>query len=260
MLTTDQNDPKFWGHGIESAEERIEWKRTSPPWKWSGVELNFDSPFVRKFKDALEAITRLIEKNGVLPNNRELMEVRVDSEPIRVAFYYNSYKTYLELAMVNFEDFEALLLRVEDAMDNAIRRARSRKDEILHAKLSMVERREELRSLYEALSPIHLTLDAHFGAQVLSMPRKDSHESTVAAHFYEPLYTFRDSFFRKPETGTLKEYLRQFEIIVKERYYHEELLETSDLKELREVQSRVNDLSDDLEIYVLMEEAKCPLN
>lgn len=256
MLTTDQNDPKFWGRGIESAEERVEWKRSSPPWKWAGVELNFDSPFVRKFKDALEAITRLIEKNGVLPNNRELMEVRVDSEPIRKDFYYNSYSNYLTVAMKNFETFEALLRNGEAAMDNAIRRARSRKDEIRHAKLSMVERREELRALYDALSPIHLILDAHFGAQVLSMPRKDSHESTVAAHFYEPLYTLRDSFFREPKTATLKEYLRQFEIIVKERYYHEELLETSDLKELREVQDRVNDLTDDLEIYVLMEEAK----
>lgn len=256
MLTTDQNDPKFWGRGIESAEERIEWKRTSPPWKWSGVELNFDSPFVRKFKDALEAITRLIEKDGVLPSNRELMEVRADSEPIRTAFYYNSYKTYLELAMLNFEDFEVLLRRVEEAMDNAIRRARSRKEEIRNAKLSMVERREELRALYDSLSPIHLTLNAHFGAQVLEMPRKESHEGPVAAHFYEPLYTLRDSFFHKPTVSTLKEYLRQFEIIVKERYYREELLETKDPGRLREFQDRVNSLTDDLEIYVLMEEAK----
>ena len=256
MLTTDQNDPKFWGRGIESAEERIEWKRTTPPWRWSGVDLYPESPFVRKFKGALEAITRLIEKDGVLPGNREIMEVRAVSEPIRGEFYYHSYRDELELAMTNFEDLEILLRRVEDAMDNAIRRARSRKEEIRYAKLSMVERREELRTLYDSLSPIHLTLNAHFGAQVLEMPRKDSHEGTVAAQFYEPLYTLRDSFFRKPETSTLKEYLRQFEIIVKERYYHEELLETRDLKKLREVQDRVNSLTDDLEVYVLMEEAK----
>jgi hypothetical protein len=88
------------------------------------------------------------------------------------------------------------------------------------------------------------------------MPRKETSESIVDAHFYEPLYTLRDEFFRDGELSALRSYLRNFEIIVQERYYHEELLETGDEENLQVAQALVNELTDELEIYVLMEEAK----
>jgi hypothetical protein len=256
VLTTDKNDPKFWGIGIESAEERIEWKRNSSPWQWSGVELIFDSPFVRKFKRAIETVERIIQKDGVLPRNQAILDILMAGEPIRRAFYFTNYSNLLALSLKHFETFEGLLSGVEQAMEKPIQRARTRKGDIRQAQLSVRETREELRRLYDTLSPIHLTLDAHFGAQVLSMPRKETHESTVAAHFYEPLYTFRDQFFQTGDVASLRQYLSSHEVIVKERYYREELLETSDPEEFGKVQALVDSLSDDLYIYVLMEEAK----
>lgn len=256
MLTTDQNDPKFWGIGIENAEDRIEWKRNSAPWQWSGGELHFNSLFVRKFKRAQETVEQIVEKNGVLPRYQAIIELNITVEPIRRAFYFGRYSSLLTLALEHFETFEAFLSRVEVALEKPIQRARTRKGDIRQAQLRVREAREELRKLYDTLTPIHLILDAHFGAQVLSMPRKEDHESTVAAQFYEPLYTFRDEYFRTGDVKSLRKYLQSHEVIVKERYYLEELLEPNESEKLEKAQALVENLTDELYIYMLMEEAK----
>lgn len=111
-------------------------------------------------------------------------------------------------------------------------------------------------AIHERLSPIHLILDEHFRVEVLSMPRREESETSVAAMFYEPLYTYRDQFFTSGSLAALESYLRSFETLRNEAYYEEELIDLTDTRKLSELRARVDSLTSELEVYLLMEAAK----
>jgi hypothetical protein len=195
------------------------------------------SPFYRN-KDIRKKISALAWRLG-------LSDRAVDNKLLRL--------------ISGIDEFRNGIAELVELMEDAGRRARyeGRKSSIKRVVSKLRSRMQKFMNTYEQMNSLHVLLQSHFIAQRCDTPHhKEVHDEKLTI-FYEPLYHHRDKYFEDPSSVNLSNYLKCWEHLTREPYYRQLLTKKYEKQEkIQKRAAKIQELTDELEIYALMEMTK----
>jgi hypothetical protein len=82
----------------------------------------------------------------------------------------------------------------------------------------------ELQAFKRNVSQSHFDLQRHFVFTTMLGVRDNTLENSRRALFFSKLYDLRDSYFYEPAPATLEAYVREYERLIQEPYYFEQVI------------------------------------
>lgn len=114
----EEKDKRFWGIGIESAADRIAWRRESNPYQWAALKLNFENAYIISIRSGAEYISRLTSKGEILNKKRPLLDMLAKRNFSDFAYSFNYRGLTMDYALEAFPHYrktvELLLSGLED--------------------------------------------------------------------------------------------------------------------------------------------------
>lgn len=230
-----------------------------------GRNHHFEDPFMREFDISIEILTRVIDKNGVLPDHVALYPSIQALRHFRQNYYYNSKALgALNVVTSEFAEYERLYKEVLAIIEIALKRARSewRKEYIASQLQSYKDRLDNVRSFKNKLTPAHLEFQNHFYKLVVMTPRGPQADDLETADFFGPLYDLRNEYFHQRRPGLIQEYLAKSKELLASDYYAEVVrygLDADKLAKSALIQADIEDHVVELEFLDMFEELDYPV-
>lgn len=186
----------------------------------------FDDPFSTAFQQMVNRLMSLTDQHGVLrahkaftPLYTKLHDLRQTSWTIVSEHRFEAWLDHLD-RLVLVIDGTLELLR------DALKRARNEfKIDELKMLIDYCENgSKELQEFKQGVSKTHVTLQLHFVFTTMRGVRNNQLENIRRADFFSGLYELRDSYFYEPRPETLETYVHEYERLIQEPYYFEQVV------------------------------------
>jgi len=185
----------------------------------------FDDPFSSAFQQTVNRLMSLADQHGVFRGVESFTPIYTK------LFNLRDVKVVIpaEDRLKGWLDYLTQLLPVIDETLELLRKSlkRARSDYRIDALNSVIEYCEtadgELREFSKNVSRTHMMLQHHFILVTIRGVRRNQLENIRRASFFAELYNLRDSYFCSPDPQTLNAYVREYERLIQEPYYSEEV-------------------------------------
>lgn len=216
--------------------------------RWAGVAAA--DPFTKQFKILFDELRENYYRQGDPLFGKKAVLTKIGKLSSMLKMNDAREKDKLPIIVGELSSFREGVLELIKLMEASAKRARSdsRARDILRAVSKLQNRMETIVIMYEKITRSHVLLQSHFVAQRCGTKHKKEFEDQRLNIFYEPLYHYRDEYFKTHSNENLSNYLRCWEHLIQEPYYSR----IADQELNRDHALEVQGLADELEIYALL--------